>query len=50
MAVELRDKTTAFALTGSEKERLKRACEKRGMRMSDYIRDIVLERIKKDEK
>ena len=50
MAVEYRDNITSFALTATEKKRVKKVCEKLSVRMSDYIRDIVLKQVVRDEK
>jgi len=50
MAVEKRESVTSFALTATEKFNLKYMAEKKGVRLSDYIRECVLRQMKKDSK
>ncbi len=50
MAVEKREIITCFALTSSERKDLDRACSNTDTRMSDYIRNIVMKQVKKDNK
>jgi len=50
MAVELKTETTAFNLSKRDKDRLKKVCESKGVRMSDYIRDLVLKQVNRDER
>ncbi len=50
MAVEKRESITCFALTISEKRELVEVCDKLGIRMSDYMRRLVMDKVKKDNK
>jgi len=50
MAVEKRDKVTCFVMTKTEKNLLTKICEEKNIRVSDYVRNLVLGKMKKDDK
>ena len=50
MAVENRNAPVSFVLTPSEKVKLQKACDKKEMRMSDYIREAITKQVSKDLK
>lgn len=50
MNKEKADQAVSFALTKTEKRELVNVCEKLNIRMSDYIRTMVMKQVKKNSK
>ena len=48
MAIEKKDKLVGFMLTETEKKLLIKTADKAGQRLSSYVREAVLARVKKD--
>lgn len=50
MAIEKKDKLVGFMLTNSEKELLIKTAEAKSERLSSYVREAVLAKVKRDNK